>query len=762
MSNDTHRPTALAIGRTQSTPAITFLAITFLATTAVANSTAQQRTTADNTQDSMETVTVVGTRTERTLNEVEATISVYGREDIERQLARDLQDLMRYEPGVSVGGTGSRFGLEGITIRGVGGNRVLTMVDGIRMPEEFSFGPFLSARRDFVDVDQVERLEIARGPVSTLYGSDALGGVVAITTRSPNDVVSSNNPAHIDLKTGYSSADSSAIGAVNGALGNDTVAGLITYTYRNAEQTQTNGNNGGTGFTRSEADPQDIGTEALNLKLGWRPADGHNIIFSLEDFDSTTQTNLLSDAGVVTRGVLTTNRTADDNRSRQRYSINYRYQGAGLISSAQATLYRQQSETRQLTLEDQIAPADQLRTRNRDSVFEQQISGLFAQASSNFSILSSQHTLTYGIDVYRTDNETLRNGGTVDSTTGVPVREFMPLPTRDFPSTEVENRAVFLQDEIVMLGGRLRITPGLRFDDYEATTRPDDLYFSGNPGVTPPADFADSALTLKLGGLYQITEQVAAWARYSEGFRAPPYDDVNVGFSNFIGGYKSIAAPDLEAETSQGFEVGLRLNGKYGELQLAVFDTLYDNFIQSQTPAPAFAATGGIDPRDGLFTFQSVNLDEVEIRGVELRGRYSLAGLSDALGRVQLQGAFAWAEGEDSQGVPVDTVDPMTLVLGLQWQPLSWPVSTELAWTWSDAKDPEDIATDRIATDSFDVLDLMVHYDISETLTLDAGLFNLFDATYIRWADTAGIGQDAPARFTQPGRNFAITLRASL
>lgn len=736
-------------------------AIAVLATPAIGQSIPTE-TEAKTADGEIETVTVVGTRTERTLDEVEATISVYDRETIERQLARDLQDLVRYEPGVSVGGTGSRFGLDGFTIRGVGGNRVLTMVDGIRMPEEFSFGPFLSARRDFVDVDQVERLEIARGPVSTLYGSDALGGVVAITTRAPNDFVSSADPTHLDLKTGYSSADNSFIGTVNGAFGTDKLAALVTYTYRDAEQTETNGNNDGTGLARTAADPQDIGTQTLNVKLGWQPAEGHQLIAAVEDFDSTADTNLLSDAGVVTRGVLTTTRIAEDTRARQRYSLNYRYRGEGVISNIVATAYQQQSETQQLTLEDQVAPSGQLRTRDRDSIFEQQISGLFAQASSDFAFLNSRHTLTYGIDFYRTENENLRTGGTVDSISGAPVREFQPLPTRDFPSTEVENRAIFLQDEIVMLNGRLRITPGLRFDDYQATTNPDELYFSGNPGVAPPADFEDSALTLKLGGLYQITEQVAAWARYSEGFRAPPYDDVNVGFSNFIGGYKSIAAPDLEAETSQGFEVGLRLNGNYGSLQLAVFDTLYDNFIQSQLPAAAFAATGGVDPADGLLTFQSANLDEVEIRGVEIRGRYALAGISESLTSFTLQGALAWAEGEDSEGVPVDTVDPLNLVLGLQWQPATLPISSELAWTWSDSKDPRDIGTDRMSTDSFNILDLMVHYDISETLTLDAGLFNLFDETYIRWADTAGIGDDAPGRFTQPGRNFAVTLRASL
>ena len=710
----------------------------------------------------LETITVIGTRTERTLGEVEATISIYNQEDIERRLVRDIQDLVRYEPGVSVGGTGSRFGLEGFTIRGVGGNRVLTMVDGIRQPEEFSFGPFLSSRRDLVDVDQISRIEIARGPVSTLYGSDALGGVVAITTRAPNEYVDALDPTHLDLKTGYSSADNSFIGTVNGAYGTEQLAGLVTYTYRQADETETAGDVGGTGLARTEADPQAIDTQTLNFKVGWSPAEGHNLIATVEDFDSRVDTTLLSDAGLFTRGTLTDSRTALDERSRRRYSLAYRYDGGGVIDSAFATAYYQDSLTTQNTFDAQRAGGVVPQARVRDSRFEQEITGLFAQASSLLTLGGMEHTLTYGIDYYRTDSANTRTGGTTDVATGEPVREFLPLPTRDFPLTVVENRALFLQDEIVMLGGRLRVTPGLRYDDYSADTTPDDIYFSGNPGVEPPTDFEDSALTLKLGGLYRFTDSISGWARYSEGFRAPPYDDVNVGFSNFIGGYKSIAAPNLEAETSTGYELGLRLNGAAGNLQIAVFDTLYDNFIQSLAPAPAFARTGGVDPRDGLFTFQSVNLDEVEIRGVELRGSLALGSVMAGLNDFYLEGALAFAEGEDNDGVPVETIDPMNSVLGLRWAPATLPVESELIWTWVDGKDVEDIATERLPTERYNLIDLLVHYDLNDTWTLDAGVFNLFDESYIRWADTVGIEDDAPGRFTQPGRNFSITVRAAL
>lgn len=743
--------------------ATSLLPLCFLPSLVIAQSTAPppDNAASDDPDPALETVTVVGTRTERRLSEVEATISVYGREDIDRWLVRDIQDLIRFEPGVSVAGGGSRFGLEGFTIRGIGGNRVLTLVDGIRMPEEFSFGPFLSARRDFVDVDTISRVEIARGPSSTLYGSDALGGVVSVTTRAPNEYVSADEPLYLDTKAGYSSEDSSVMGSLNAAYGTDRVAGLITYTQRSAEETQTAGDIGGFGSDRSEADPQAIDTRSFGAKLAVSPFEGHNLIFALDLLDADVDTTLLSDFGEVARGVVTDARTAQDQRERSRYSLSYRYDSAsGLLNNAQVTVYRQTSETLQLTLDERTSPRLGAVNRERLSTFEQQIDGLFAQASRSVRGFGAEHTLTFGVDWYRTDNANLRDGGTVSATTGAVVPEFFPLPTRDFPPTEVENRALFLQDEMVFLDGRLRITPGLRYDDYAASTRPDDLYFNGNPGVPAPEDFDDSDLTLKLGALYQFTPAIAGWARYSEGFRAPPYDDVNVGFSNFLGGYKTIAAPDLASESSTGYEVGLRFNNRWGQAQLAAFTTRYDNFIEANVIAPAFAPSGGIDPADGLLTFQSVNRGAVDIEGIEFRGQLALGALSPALAAFSVEGAAAYASGESSENIPINTVDPLSTVLGLRWAPAQSAWSSELIWTWSADKDRSDIDGDRFATDSFHLLDFLVHAELSDRISVDLGVFNLMDETYIRWADTAGIGEDNPMRFSRPGRNVSVNLRA--
>ena len=89
-----------------------------------------------------ETMVVIGTRTEREINDIAATIDVKTKDQIERELTQNIGDLFRFEPGISISGTGSRFGFDGFSIRGIGGNRVLTLVDGIRVSEEFSFGPF--------------------------------------------------------------------------------------------------------------------------------------------------------------------------------------------------------------------------------------------------------------------------------------------------------------------------------------------------------------------------------------------------------------------------------------------------------------------------------------------------------------------------------------------------------------------------------------------------------------------------------------------
>ena len=152
------------------------------------------------------TVTVVG-KFEQPLSEVAATVSVIDADFIAGSLARDARDLFRFEPGLAVGNDPARFGLGAVSIRGLGGNRVLLETDGVPAPAGFAVGNFSDTGRPLTDLGLVQRVEVLRGPASSLYGSDALAGVVAITTVGPQDLLGAGDGATAVARGGGSSVD---------------------------------------------------------------------------------------------------------------------------------------------------------------------------------------------------------------------------------------------------------------------------------------------------------------------------------------------------------------------------------------------------------------------------------------------------------------------------------------------------------------------------------------------------------------------------
>ena len=99
----------------------------------------------------LEPVVAVATRENRPLREVAGTVTVVTREDLDRTLTTSLDDVFRYTPGIDTTTTGTRFGTEGVIIRGIGGNRVAMELDGVPLSQQFAVGNFSNATRDLVD-----------------------------------------------------------------------------------------------------------------------------------------------------------------------------------------------------------------------------------------------------------------------------------------------------------------------------------------------------------------------------------------------------------------------------------------------------------------------------------------------------------------------------------------------------------------------------------------------------------------------------------
>ncbi len=134
---------------------------------------------AEDAKSQLDRVIVTGSRSPVTLRDTLASATVIDRAEIERLQARNLQDLLRGRAGLFFSNNGGQGKATSLFMRGAESDHVLVLVDGVRM------GPASSGGFSWQDlpIEQVERVEIVRGPYSSLYGSEAIGGVIQIFTR---------------------------------------------------------------------------------------------------------------------------------------------------------------------------------------------------------------------------------------------------------------------------------------------------------------------------------------------------------------------------------------------------------------------------------------------------------------------------------------------------------------------------------------------------------------------------------------------------
>ena len=183
--------------------------------------------TAQSTDDPLtflDAVTVTATLRPAPVRETPGMVSVIDSETIQERLLENFADLVKYEPGVYVESNVTRLGLNGFNIRGIGGNRVMTQVDGVQTSEQFDFGPF-NVHQVGLDVDALKSVEIVRSANSALYGGDALGGVVSLFTKDPADYLRRQR-FHIGAKTTWDGRSNDVSGNLSLAAGGGAAPGV--------------------------------------------------------------------------------------------------------------------------------------------------------------------------------------------------------------------------------------------------------------------------------------------------------------------------------------------------------------------------------------------------------------------------------------------------------------------------------------------------------------------------------------------------------
>ncbi|HEY5972345.1 MAG TPA: TonB-dependent hemoglobin/transferrin/lactoferrin family receptor [Pseudoxanthomonas sp.] len=723
----------------------------------------------------LDRVQVTATRSERAIADVANTVDVIERERMDELLVRDLKDLFRYEPGVTVGSSFGRFGLGDIRIRGLGGNRVRIQTDGIPVSDAFSIGSFSNANRNFVDLDTLKRVEVVRGPTSSLYGSDALGGVVSFITKDPSDYLKDGKDTYFGFKLGYDGSWDGLFGGATAAFGGERWSGLVAIGHRQGKETENQGEIGGAGSARTLPNPQDRDGRSLLGKLVYAPSESQRFRLTVEGNEDGTDTDLLTSRGFqALTGATNTLVLGDDRRTRARVSFGHEMDavGAGFADGLDWQVYRQDSETTQYTLEERTLPPPTLRDRReREFNFDQRLYGLQANFRKAFSAGGAQHELAYGLDVSWAETRQKRDGlrtflGTGATTPAMPPDVF---PVRDFPISKTTTAALYVQDEIGFAEGAFRLIPALRVDHYKLEPEVDSIFAEDNPGVAVSGT-SESNVSPKLGAAWHFAGDWSLFGGYSRGFRSPPYNDVNVGFTNAQFGYTAIANPELKPETSDGLETGLRFSGDAAYASVSGYYTRYDDFIESMRLV-------GFDPdlgSNGLFVYQSQNVDEAWIYGIELKAGVDLGALSDAWQGWSLRGAAAWSRGKGRGPEEVeveedvfeerivtrnlDSVDPPTASLGIAYDNTAW--GAELAGRFVGRKDRVSDPALYYQQGGYGVLDLYAHWSFAPGAKVNVGVFNLADRKYSEAGDVPLVNASSATldRYTSPGRNLSVSL----
>ncbi|TDV69892.1 TonB-dependent receptor [Pseudomonas sp. LP_7_YM] len=725
----------------------------------------------------LEQVTVSATRQAQSVASVPSTVTVHERTELDRTNVNNIRDLVRYEPGVSVGGAGQRAGTSGYNIRGIDGDRILTQVDGVEVPDNYFSGPYANTHRNYVDPEIVKRVEILRGPASALYGSSAIGGAVSYYTLDPEDIIKPGQDIGARLKTGYSSANNSGLNSATVAGREGDFDGLLHLSQRNGRQTESYGDHGGTGLSRTAANPEDVRSTNILAKLGWNYGEGDRLAFTYEKYKSDTHTNQKSAVGGPFGGGRAIGfyraRVGNDVITRERFGLENAFAlNSLLVDNVKWSLNYQVAKTDQDTLERYV-PRSRDVWRSRDTVYKERQWIFDAQLDKAFSVGDTEHLLTYGTTLKQQKVTGLRSGsGTCAAvlgtcrTVGAPSAADLLLPNSDFPDPTVNTYALFAQDQIKW--GDWTFMPGARYDYTTLDPHATDEFLRA-VSLTSADQFDDKKkkwhrLSPKMGVTYAINDAYTWYGQYAEGFRTPSAKALYGRFENRTTGYIVEPNPNLDPEKSKSYETGLRGHFDEGSFDVAVFYNKYRDFINEDAIQPASSNEAA---------FQSNNIKHATIKGVELKGRLNLDSFGAPQG-LYTQGSLAYLYGRnDDTGQPINSVNPLTGVFGLGYEQntygglLSWTLVKRKTRVDDSNFHAPDGSSSQFKTPGFGLVDLTGFYKVTDDVTVSGGLYNLADKKYWRWDDVRGYdgvgeaGATAPAnldRLTQPGRNFAINL----
>ena len=761
--------------------------------------TAHAEPAAPSAADGASTLDTIQVEGERGRTSANQNVTVLGAAQLEEEQAGSMEDLVRYIPGVSIADMG-RFGDNGFNIRGMEGDRVSLVVDGLSLAEGLETArsyEFFRAGRGGVDVDTLKQVEVIKGADAIAAGSGALGGAVVFTTKDPADYLRPDgNDSHASVKLGYTGYNSEKLGSFTVANRTGMVESMLVYTRREGHESEGwyDSTEIETGSARRTPDPIDHESTNVLAKVGFVLSEAHRLGLV---YERNRVENLVENLSRVSSpGYL--ERWGDDSSERDRYGLDYTWSaGTAAFDTLHAQVDRQETAsygvTRVLAGSGTSAnpaatanttpctlalPCRRAEDRNTEQVLDRAAVD-FAKTLGEGGVAQS---LLYGaawqkreVDFTAIDYR-WNNAGVLDTATVDPAQ---------VPQTDVTAWNLYLRDRIGLLDDRLELTLGARYDRYEYSPQL-DARFQDNTGTVRDVSFASP--TWQAGLAFEFVPQHTLWLQAGRGFRAPTTGEMyaptstttitEVATGNSVTVPSSAANPDLEAETSLNLEAGWRWEGENARVGVSVFRDRYDDFIDTlritgNAGTEYQSCSRGTCTSTMGYSYSTVdNVGEVTVKGAEAE---ALWRLGEAW---LLRAAYSHNQGEQADGTPLNSINPDRGVLGLGWQGVDGRARVNASVTHALAKKRGDVeagsdvfgaAAEPFLSDAYTVVDLYGSFRFNGHLRLNAGVYNLFDEEYYQWARIRNVTRgdfylygyataDGIGRYSEPGRNVRVSL----
>lgn len=641
----------------------------------------------------VETIVVTASGFEQLLIEAPASISVITRDELARKRFTSIAEALSDVEGIDIGQGVDKTGGLNISIRGMPSSYTLILIDGRRQNAAGNVTPngFEGTASSFMPpLAAIERIEVIRGPMSTLYGSDAMGGVVNIITRKVGD--SWVGAASINTTAQQHSQFGNGHGLnfyLNGPVVKEKL-GLVlrgSAVKREAASIRYTDTEGQEVVPWMGANPVKADIYNLGAKLNWQLSADQILSFDQDHVwqsydNSRGQLGTLGPAGY------------EPKQKYNRQQSTLAYQGRFDAGVLDASLMRNQTETLGRIIAPGVAGAGLPRTLESDSTI----------ADLKWVTTLGDHQLSLGGQWWRAEM--------VDGMVPAPFKQTMT--------------AVFLEDSW-RLHDDFSLTMGGRYDHHDAF---------------------GSQFSPRLYGVWNPVERWTIKGGISQGYKTPSVEQLTDGIYGFgaQGTLPFVGNPDLKPEVSTTTEMNVFYVADNGLTASAgVFINRFTDKLARGTPRPNCTfpgntgVTGCVDvghwPLIAEFS-QTVNVDKAETRGGELSIRIPLAEQLSWLVN------YTYTESEQksgaNRGLPLTNTPKHMLNSNLRWE------FAEQASVWLSTEYRS--SRHRGAGAAFDALGdfkaytlshLGASYRVTESVTLNAMIYNLLDKDFLQYSPYA-------------------------